>query len=293
MIKFVNAKINLGLDIVARRPDGYHDLQTVFYPVGVLSGTPRSPWPFSDILEATPGGTEDRLLLTGRKVDCLPERNLVWRALRLYRERLSQEGLSHRLAHVSLTLEKHLPDGAGLGGGSADATFTLEILEELSGNALGRQTLSELALSLGADCPFFLLNRCAYAEGVGERLESLPLSLAGMWCVIVKPPVSISTARAFAGVTPARPVFSLRKLSELPVSEWRGVVKNDFEQSLFPQFPQLAEIKEALYGTGALYASMSGSGSSLYGLFADYATAVKACECWESTDRAVWLLLLT
>lgn len=293
MIKFVNAKINLGLDIVARRPDGYHDLQTVFYPVGVLSGTPRSPRPFSDILEVTPGGAEDRLLLTGRSVDCPLDRNLVWRALRAYRDRLAQEGLSDCLSHVSLALEKHLPDGAGLGGGSADATFTLEILEELSGNALGRQVLSEIALSLGADCPFFLLNRCAYAEGVGEKLEPLPLSLAGIWCVIVKPPISISTARAFAGVTPAKPVFNLRKLPELPVSEWRGVVKNDFEQSLFPQFPQLAEIKEALYEAGALYASMSGSGSSLYGLFADYVTAVKACERWESTDRAVWLLLLT
>lgn len=293
MIKFVNAKINLGLDIVARRADGYHDLQTVFYPVGVLSGTPRSPRPFDDILEIVPADSEDTLLLTGRSVDCPRERNLVWRALCAYRERLEREGLNGRLGPVSLTLDKHLPDGAGLGGGSADATFTLEALEELSGGALGREALAEIALSLGADCPFFLLNRCAYARGVGEKLEELPLSLAGMWCVIVKPPVSISTARAFAGVTPAVPTFDLRRLPELPVSEWRGTVKNDFEQSLFPQFPQLAEIKEALYASGAVYASMSGSGSSLYGLFDNYDTALKTYEHWESTDTAVWLLLLT
>lgn len=267
MIQFVNAKLNLGLNIVARRPDGYHDLETVFIPVGLYNGTPANPEPFCDILEITPSAATQGCTFhfAGRRVDCPEEKNLVVRAGRLFENMLRERGLT--AAGAEVCLEKHLPDGAGLGGGSADASFTLRMLNEMNGSPLSREELLDAALSLGADCPFFIENTPCFASGVGERLMPVDVPLAGWWAVIVKPTLSISTREAFSGVTPRRPQHNLTEIIRRPVSEWRGEMTNDFEDSLFPLYPVLGEIKSALYASGAEFALMSGSGASLYGLF--------------------------
>ncbi|MDE6480419.1 MAG: 4-(cytidine 5'-diphospho)-2-C-methyl-D-erythritol kinase [Muribaculaceae bacterium] len=283
MIRFVNGKLNLGLDIVRKREDGYHDLETVFYPVGIHSGTPENPEPFCDILEITPAEKTD-FRFSGRKVDCPLEKNLVYKAWRAFKNECPE------LGEYLITLEKHLPDGAGLGGGSADASAVLLMLNELSGLPFNDERLAEMALSLGADCPFFIYNRPCYAEGVGERLVPIDLDLAGWWCVLVKPEVSISTKEAFAGVRPKCPNMNLREIIKLGVDEWQGVMKNDFETSLFPNHPLLKEIKNGLIASGAVYASMSGSGSTVFGLFHSKEDADEACRIF--SDQYVALCLL-
>lgn len=285
MITFVNAKINIGLHITRRRPDGYHDLQTVFYPVGLHAATPVNPDPFCDILEITPAA-KDELVLRGESVDCAAEDNLVWRALRLFRK--ETDGKPY--ANVRITLEKHLPFGAGMGGGSADASFALRMLNEISGASLSGDQLRGLALRLGADCPVFIANRPAYASGVGECLEELAPMLQGWWAVVVKPDLAISTREAFAGIVPRDGRIDLREAVSRPVSEWRRVVVNDFEESLFPRYPELARLKEELYTEGAVYASLTGSGAALYGLFASEYEARRASESVRAPYKAVLLL---
>lgn len=262
MISFVNAKINIGLQIVRRRPDGYHDLQTVFYPVGLYAGTPENPSPFCDILEITkmrmPG---IRFTQTGSGADCADSDNLVVKAAKLFFERRGYND-----AGVDITLDKHLPFGAGMGGGSADAAFTLRMLADLEPH-ISDEELAEMALQLGADAPFFIYNTPMYAEGVGEKLESISLNLAGMWLVVAKPDIYVSTREAFAGVTPKAAEFDLRKLPNIPIQDWKGLVHNDFEDSIFPKYPAMREIKDELYRKGARYASLTGSGSCIYGIF--------------------------
>ncbi|MBD5203848.1 MAG: 4-(cytidine 5'-diphospho)-2-C-methyl-D-erythritol kinase [Bacteroidales bacterium] len=303
MISFVNAKLNIGLYITRRRPDGYHDLETLFYPVGLYDGTPVAPEggaPFCDILEITPSETAaaDRFMFLGRKVDCPPEKNLVCRAVSLFRSELAEEsagaGVFSRLPEgVDVTLIKNLPDGAGLGGGSADASFTLRLLNELTAKPFSAGRLEEMALRLGADCPFFIRNRPAFASGVGDLLEESSLSLAGRWAVVAKPHVYVSTREAFANISPRPASFDLRRLGEFAPSEWRGLgVANQFEETLFPLHPVLADIKQALYDRGAEYASMSGSGAALYGIFPDEPSARVAFESMPSTLEGVWLLKL-
>lgn len=271
MIQFVNAKINIGLQIVARRPDGYHDLNTIFYPVGRLNGTPECPQPFCDILEIT-CSERDSFVVGGLHVDCPPEKNLVCRALALFRSELGNESTPG----FAITLEKHIPDGAGLGGGSADASFTLRMLNDLCGAPFTDCELAAMALRLGADCPVFIANRPAFGEGVGEKLSPVEERLGGMWCVVVKPPVYVSTREAFAGITPRRPEVDLRTAYARPIEEWRDLITNDFEISIAANHPEILRVKERLYADGAIYASMSGSGSSLYGLFRDSRTAEEA-----------------
>lgn len=260
MIKFVNAKLNLGLNIVRKRPDGYHELETLFYPVGKHNGTPVNPEPFCDILEITPA-EKTEFVFSGRKVDCPLEKNLVYKAWKVFKENYPE------LPEYRIQLEKHLPDGAGLGGGSADASAVLCMLNELCGFPFDERHLAEMALKLGADCPFFIYNRPCYAEGVGEVLVPAEVDLSGWWCLLVKPEVSISTKEAFAGVTPEEPEHSLKETMKLPVEEWQGRMVNDFEGSLFPHHGVLHHIKDKLYGMGAVYSSMSGSGSTVFGLF--------------------------
>ncbi|MCM1522226.1 MAG: 4-(cytidine 5'-diphospho)-2-C-methyl-D-erythritol kinase [Muribaculaceae bacterium] len=250
MLVFPNAKINLGLDILSRRPDGYHDISTVMVPV---------PW--RDVLEIVPArGEVSTLTVTGRRVDCPPEKNLVMRAYRLMEERFG-------LPPVDIYLRKVIPDGAGLGGGSADASFTLRVLDEHFALGLDDETLASMAAHLGADCPLFIFNRPMLATGTGTDLSPIDVDLSGMTIVIVKPPVSVPTAQAYSRVTPAVPPEPIPEILQSPVSEWQGRLKNDFETSVFPLHPMLPEIKDKLLDIGAVYASMSGSGSSLFGLF--------------------------
>lgn len=294
MIRIVNAKLNLGLNIVSRRPDGYHDLETVFLPVGLYNGTPENPEPFCDILEivgprpvesaivgSRPVVTENSddkisFVFSGRKIDCPPEKNLVVKASRAFAAKARERGVE---VTASIELDKHLPDGAGLGGGSADATFTLLSLNESYGKLFTEDQLMDIAAKLGADCPFFVKNRPVYASGIGEIMEPVGVPLMGWWAVIIKPDVYVSTKEAFAGISPKNPKRNLRELIREPIETWKDTVINDFEQSLFPKHPILAEYKSALYESGAVYASMSGSGASLYGLYPDDESARQAlCE---------------
>ena len=270
MIRFVNAKINLGLNILSRREDGYHNLETLFYPVGRFNGTPENPEPFCDILEITlrKGAEGDCFHFSGNMIDCPLEKNLVFKAVSAFRKTMAEQG--KELPPVEVAFEKHIPDAAGLGGGSADATFTLLLLNELAGLPLDNETLHALATNLGADCPFFLENRPVLATGIGEVMRPEDLDLSGYWCIIVKPDIQISTKEAFAGISPTEPERQISEILEFPIEEWRQKgLSNDFERHLFEQHPLLARIKEELYQNGALYVSMSGSGSSLFGIFSN------------------------
>lgn len=285
MIKFVNAKINIGLRIVGRRPDGYHNLETVFYPIGLYAGSAENPVEFCDILEVTPSAEPGfDVKLTGRVVDCPLPQNLVYRAAECYFENAATPGFG-----AEIWLDKHLPDGAGCGGGSADASFTLQLLNDIDAR-LPKVELARLAGKLGADCPFFIYNEPMYAEGTGDILEPMPgLNLAGKWLVLVKPDIYVSTREAFAGVTPKPSDFDLRKLPEVPMEEWREVVVNDFEASIFPLHPELPRIKELLYDQGAVYASMTGSGSAIYGIF-DTSSSLNEIHNQFPTNTKVYLL---
>ena len=251
MILYPNAKINLGLNVVGRRPDGYHDIETVFYPIGLC-----------DVLSIEPSATcTDYSFSTGGiPVGGDAEDNLVVKAYRLLQRECA-------LPPVDISLEKRIPFGAGLGGGSADAAFMLRGLNELFALGLSADRLEQLAARLGADCPVFVRNKPVFATGIGNVFSPISLSLEGYTLLVVKPGVHVSTAEAYSRVTPRRPVEPLTQLLARPVDEWRGRVANDFEASVFALYPQIAAIKEALYRAGAVYASMSGSGSAVYGIF--------------------------
>ncbi|MDE6377286.1 MAG: 4-(cytidine 5'-diphospho)-2-C-methyl-D-erythritol kinase [Duncaniella sp.] len=251
MITFPNAKINLGLDILRRRPDGYHDISTVMVPV---------PW--TDILEVVPArGGETTLTVSGRPVDCPPEKNLVMKAYRALAQRV-------RVPELDLYLRKIIPDGAGLGGGSADASFLLTALRDMLELPLSDNELAGIAATLGADCPFFVHNRPMLCTGTGTEMTPIEITwLDSLGILIVKPPVSVPTAQAYARVTPAEPEMSVEKILALPPSQWQGLLKNDFEPSVFAAYPEVARVKERILSLEPVYASMSGSGASVYGLF--------------------------
>ncbi len=252
MVVFPNAKINLGLNIVARREDGYHNIETIMYPV---------KW--CDVLEIVPAkGSETTLTVTGRKVDCPPEKNLVMKAYRLLNEIVD-------LPAVDIYLRKIIPDGAGLGGGSADASFTLMCLNQLFNLNLSDEQLAEIASHIGADCPFFIYNRPMLATGIGTVFTPVNIDLSGYKVAIVKPDVSVPTAKAYAGVTPQLPCHNLKESITTPPSTWTEILKNDFEPSVFSAYPSIANVKERLKSLGAEYVSMSGSGSAVYGIFKD------------------------
>lgn len=253
MITFPNAKINLGLHITEKRPDGYHNLETVFYPV-----------PLEDALEihlqSTPSTGKYALHLSGIEVTGNVDDNLVVKAYRL----LDRD---FELPPVDIHLFKHIPSGAGLGGGSADAAFMLKLLNERFSLNLSTEQLETYAATLGADCAFFIRNEPTFAEGIGNIFSPIPLSLKGYQLVIIKPDIFVSTREAFSQIRPQRPEHSLCDSLARPIEEWKECVVNDFEASVFPQFPTIKKIKEELYRQGAVYASMSGSGSSVFGLF--------------------------
>lgn len=258
MLVFPNAKINLGLNVVERRPDGYHNLETVFYPI-----------PLEDVLEVIPFTEEEcrttsadfTLEVSGIPVAGEAEDNLVVKAYRLLAAEFS-------LPPVHIYMIKHIPSGAGLGGGSSDAAYMLKLLVELFQLPLGADELEERAARLGADCAFFIRNVPTFATGIGNIFSPVSLSLKGLYLLLVKPDVFVSTRDAFALVAPHQPETPLPQLVSLPVSEWQAAgVTNDFEHSVFTRHPDIGRIKERLIGAGALYAAMSGSGSTVFGLF--------------------------
>lgn len=284
MITFVNAKINLGLEVVRRRPDGYHDLSTIFYPVGLYSGTPPDPGPFCDVLEIIPAQAPD-FICTGMEDEVPREKNLVWRAYEAFMAETELEDFP-----VVIRLEKHLPAQAGMGGGSADCAFTLSMLNDLAGKPLPHSRLSGIAARLGADCPFFLINRPALGAGIGERLTPLAPRLAGLWCAVAKPAETMSTRQAFASIIPTGGVADLSDVYSRPLQEWRGAMVNAFEAPFLSLYPHCRAILESLYASGAIYASLSGSGSAFFGIFPDHAAAAAALGRLEVPYKALCLL---
>ncbi len=264
-------KINLGLRVVRRRADGFHDIETVMMPVRGLYDTVAveaiptaatfvslTPPPYPAPPPVFP--TESVLEVSGSSVDCPPEYNICMKALRLLQ---SEYGIGQAV----IRLHKAVPSGAGLGGGSADAAAALGALNEEFVLELPDAELEELAARLGSDVPFFVRGGVQLCTGRGEVMTPVEIDLAGMWLVVVKPSQSVSTAEAYAGVTPREDGMSLSEIVRRPVGEWRGRLVNDFEESVFARHPEIGAIKRGLYGAGAVYASMSGSGSAVFGLF--------------------------
>lgn len=252
MITYPNAKINLGLNITEKRPDGYHNLETVFYPI-----------PLQDALEVTrlEEKKEYTLKISGTPIEGEDDQNLVVKAYRLLKTDFPQ------MTGVDIHMYKHIPTGAGLGGGSADAAFMIKLLNEKFNLQLSIPQMEAYAARLGADCAFFIQNKPVFATGIGNIFEPVELSLKGYYLVLVKPDIFVSTKDAYALTHPQKPVVSIKEIICQPIETWKDALKNDFEDSVFPKFPEIAAIKDKLYDMGAVYASMSGSGSSVFGIF--------------------------
>ncbi len=271
MITFPNAKINLGLNIVERRPDGYHNIETVFFPI-----------PLTDVLEIVPAD-EVSLTCYGNPVDCPLEKNLVMKAYRLMQER-------YDLPPVAMHLHKHIPDGAGLGGGSSDAAHALVMLNSMFDLGIADADLAAMAATLGADCAFFIYNRPMMATGIGDVLSPVEVDLKGKTLLLVKPPVGVDTRTAYSRVVPAPATVNLAQVVALPVTAWDGLLVNDFEPSVFAALPQLWLIKSRLLDAGAQYAAMSGSGSTVFGIFDSDKLAEDAADTF--ADCATFVLTL-
>lgn len=248
MVVFPHCKINLGLQIVSKREDGYHDIETCFYPV---------PW--CDALEVIKSDqfqfTHSGISIPGREED-----NLCVKAYQLLKRNFD-------LQPIKLHLHKVIPTGAGLGGGSSDAAFVLRALNSIFNLSLSDVELRKYASTLGSDCSFFINDKPMLGSGRGEILSETLVSLKGKYLVLVKPDIHISTAEAYAGVIPKRPDHDIKEILELPITQWKEKLINDFEESVFKKHPKIEVIKKELYAQGALYASMSGSGASVFGIF--------------------------
>lgn len=252
MLLLPNCKINIGLNIVSKRPDGYHNLETVFFPI-----------PLRDNLEFKEIENEDVpycLVSGGVPIEGKPEDNLI---VKVYLDMKAE----FNLPALELSLYKNIPMGAGLGGGSSDAAAMMKGLNEAYNLQLSTEDMEKRLAKFGADCPFFVRNKPAYATGIGDELTNCNVSLKDKFIVLVKPDVFVSTKEAYAHVTPKLPAIPLAEAIKLPIETWKEQIVNDFEQSVFPFHPELPAIKQTLYDMGAVYASMSGSGSTMYGIF--------------------------
>jgi 4-diphosphocytidyl-2-C-methyl-D-erythritol kinase len=267
MVVFPHSKINLGLHVLAARSDGYHDIETCFYPV---------PW--TDILEIIPS-SKFTFSHSGISVPGSEEENLCLKAYRLLQADFD-------LPPVQMHLHKVIPMGAGLGGGSSDAAFTLRLLNTLFELHLNDKQLMGFAAHLGSDCPFFVQDKPMIGKGRGDQLTETSLCLKGYYLVIAKPEIHVSTAEAYAGVSPALRKHSISEIIKRPVADWKKNLTNDFEESIFNKHPQIASIKETLYHSGAVYAAMSGSGAAVFGLFSEEKNLedrLEGCRYWGGT----------
>jgi 4-diphosphocytidyl-2-C-methyl-D-erythritol kinase len=249
MISFPNAKINIGLNIIEKRADGFNNIESIFYPVG-----------WKDALEVVQSDSF-KLDTTGLEIPGKSESNLIFKAYQLMKPhfRVDQEPHFH--------LHKVIPMGAGLGGGSADGAFALSLLNEVFDCQLSGSKLHEYAAQLGSDCPFFVVNKPSFVFDRGVKFEQIDLDLSNYFIILVNPNIHIGTKEAYAGITPKKPQKSLLSQIKQPIATWKESIQNDFEESLLLSYPKVAEIKKELYQTGALYASMTGSGSTVYGIF--------------------------
>lgn len=257
MITFPIAKINLGLNVVERRTDGYHNLETVFYPVTEIN----------DALELTmmntrfPSADDCDIKVTNISIEGDEQKNLVVRAYLLLKQDFPQ------MPRVHAHLWKGIPTQAGMGGGSSDCAYMIRLLNDMFTLGLSDEQMIAYAARLGADCPFFIISRPAYAEGIGERLQPVSLDLSGYYIGVVRPDIPVSTREAFSLIKPTKPTKCCRDIVMQPVETWRDELTNDFEQSVFALHPEIGAIKQQLYDLGAVYAAMSGSGSAVFGLF--------------------------
>lgn len=255
MVVFPNCKINLGLNILRKREDGYHDIETVFYPL-----------PFYDALECISNNSDHpntniQFSSTGLKIEGEEESNLCIKAYQLLK------GDFPRLPAVQMHLHKAIPMGAGLGGGSADGAFTLILLNKKYQLNLSANQLINYALQLGSDCPFFIINKPCFAQSRGEVLQEISLDLTPYKLFIVNPGIHINTGWAFSQINPAQPARNIKEIVTQPVESWKETLVNDFEKPVLQHYPQLQSIKEQLYKLGAVYTGMSGSGSTFFGIF--------------------------
>ena len=246
MIVYPNAKINLGLNVLKKRADGYHEISSVFYPVKELY----------DILEIVPS---DDFSFSSSGIEIPGKSNICSEAFQILKN-------DFKIGNVKIHLHKLIPIGAGLGGGSADGAFVLKALSTLFDLQLSNAELEKYALQLGADCPFFIENTSKYVTGIGEKMVAIDLDLSEFELKFIFPDLHISTAEAYAGVTPDIPEYNLLHTIKYPIDNWKEEVQNDFEVSAFAKYPQLAKMKAKLYADGAIYASMTGSGSVIYGV---------------------------
>lgn len=255
MVNFPNCKINLGLNIIHKRPDGYHDLETVFYPIGI-----------KDILEIITDQeiTESGNMIytaSGIPVDGDLVNNLCCKAYLLLKNNFPQ------LPSIKMHLHKNIPIGAGLGGGSADGAFTLTLLNQKYQLGLNQQQLIDYALQLGSDCPFFILNKPCWGKGRGELLTEIELDLHQYQFLIVNPGIHISTAWAFSQINPSKALYPIDETILIPIGQWKNILINDFEEPVVKKYPEIGAIIHELYTSGAVYASLSGSGSTVYGIY--------------------------
>ncbi len=253
MLCFPNAKINIGLNIIEQRPDKFHNIETFYYPVSL-----------SDILEIIVSENNDEpkvtLKITGMKIDGKIEENLCYRAYKILSE-------DFPLPSVKIILHKIIPSGSGLGGGSSDGGYTMTLLNKMFQLGLGSEELVRYAEKLGCDCPFFIDNKPAIGIEKGNRLKNINVNLRGCYLVIAKPNVTVSTAEAYSGIIPFQPESQIRDLIKLPISQWKNNIVNDFEKTIFKNHPEIKGIKDIMYNKGAIYTSMTGSGSAVFGIF--------------------------
>ena len=254
MILYPNAKVNIGLNVLFKRSDGFHELETLMHPVGL-----------TDILTINKSGNKQKKInfaTTGIHIDGNHNDNIIYKACELI-------GSNYNLPSLDIHLHKTIPFGAGLGGGSADGAFTIKGINELCNLNMSINNMEKLAAELGSDCPFFIKNRPAITKGRGEIIKPYDIDLKQYRFVIVVPPMPINTKKAYSLITPNTPKLNLFELLKFDITKWRSTVVNDFEDSVFPQYPEIKNIKEELYKQGAVYASLSGSGSAVFGVFKD------------------------
>lgn len=262
MIDFSNCKINIGLEIVSKRDDGYHDIESVFYPV-----------PLKDIIEIVPNYNGFELYQSGFIVDGEVESNLTYKAWKLLNDRFNFGG-------IKLHLHKQIPMGAGLGGGSANAAKVLQMLNKEFNLELKDSDLIEFAAKIGSDCPFFIYDKPAFAFNTGIDFIPSKLNLSGYYLIIIKPEISISTQEAYSGVAIQKSLIDLKNIENIPLTDWKGKVVNRFEDHIFMKYSELQNIKNILYDMGAIYSSMSGSGSTIYGVFSQEVELLKFPESY-------------
>ena len=252
MLVFPKAKINLGLRITGRRPDGYHDIETLLYPVGLRDAL--------EIVRGPEGSVKDSMVVSGIEIPGAAGDNIVLKSIRKLRE-------SFQIPPLRIHLHKRIPAGAGLGGGSSDAASALHVINRIFSLSISASNLKEIAATVGSDCPFFIDQVPAFASGRGEILTPAPFVLRGYYAVLANPGISACTGEAYAACRPALPETSLRAITAAPPEEWKDKLINDFEEILFPKYPVIKELKSAFYASGALFSSMSGSGSTVFGIY--------------------------